>query len=125
MLPQLLPGPAAPCRTHSLTHPLPGLVLAVLRRHLAKALPGFQLLHGLHGPAVLLAEDVPDLQGGEGRAERGCVERDGPAGTGAENPHPPGPAAPHTHLDGIAASLRALCFALAAAAVAACERRAP
>lgn len=47
-------------------YPLPGLVLAVLRGHLAESHPGLQLLHGFHGSAVLLAQDVPDLGGGRG-----------------------------------------------------------
>lgn len=76
------------------THPLPGLVLAVLRRHLAKALPGLQLLHGLHGPAVLLAQDVPNLRGGQ----RGCGERGGgrdePPGAERRTRTPPGPRRP-------------------------------
>lgn len=54
--------PRCPVPGAALTHPLPGLVLAVLCRHLAKALPGLQLLHGLHGPAVFLTQDVPNLK---------------------------------------------------------------
>lgn len=69
------PGSRCPVPGAALTHPLPGLVLAVLRRHLAKALSGLQLLHGLHGAAVLLAQDVPNL---EGRAAG--LWRAGPAG---------------------------------------------
>ena len=43
----------------------PGLVLAVVGRHLVELDAGFELLHGLVGLGLLLAEDVADVDRGD------------------------------------------------------------